>query len=77
LQKCPFGAINDVSQMVSVIEAIKNNSKSAHPKKIYAIVAPSIASQFIGMSVNKIAEAIVNLGFDKVVEAALGADMVA
>lgn len=77
LQKCPFGAINDVSQMVSVIETIKNNSKSVHPKKIYAIVAPSIASQFIGMSVNKIAEAIVNLGFDKVVEAALGADMVA
>lgn len=77
LQKCPFGAINDVSQMVSIIKTIKNNKKSHNPKKIYAIVAPSIASQFIGISVNKITESIVKLGFDKVVEAALGADMVA
>jgi len=77
MQRCPFGAIADVSQMVQVIDTINTNKKAANPKPIVAIVAPAIASQFNGVVVNQVAQGIEQLGFDKVVEAALGADIVA
>ena len=69
---CPFGAIMDKSSIVDVINLIKDNSK-----KVYAIIAPAIASQFKGNHINKVITAIKTLGFDDVLEVALGADLVA
>lgn len=69
---CPFGAIMDKSSIVDVINLIKDNSK-----KVYAIIAPAIASQFKGNNINKVITAIKTLGFDDVLEVALGADLVA
>lgn len=74
--QCPFGATVDVSSIVDVIHAIKgseNNSKY----NVYAIVAPAIASQFNYAETGQAITAIKELGFYKVHEAALGADMVA
>ncbi len=71
--QCPFGAITDKSYILDVIEMLKNNDKN----KVYAIVAPAIASQFRYASNGKVISGIKALGFDKVFEAALGADMVA
>ena len=69
---CPFGAIMDKSSIVDVINLIKDNSK-----KVYAIIAPAIASQFKGNNINKVITAIKTLGFNDVLEVALGADLVA
>lgn len=77
--QCPFGAIMDKSFMLNVIDMIKkseNNTKY----KVYAVIAPAIASQFVYDSTLKLGQvisAIKELGFHSVVEAALGADMVA
>ena len=43
----------------------------------YAVVAPSIASQFVYAKLGQVVTAIKKLGFYSVVEAALGADIVA
>lgn len=74
--QCPFGAISDKSYILNVIDFIKksnNNSKY----KTYAIVAPSIAGQFRSVNLGQVISGLKNLGFHSVVEAALGADMVA
>lgn len=74
--QCPFGAIMDKSFITDVIDLIKkseNNTKY----KVYALVAPSIASQFTYTKLEKIVTAIKKVGFHSVVEVALGADMVA
>ncbi|MFA5283552.1 MAG: 4Fe-4S dicluster domain-containing protein [Bacilli bacterium] len=73
--QCPFGAIMDKSSIVDVINVIKD---SHHSEKypVYAIVAPSIASQFKYATLGQIVTAIKKLGFRSVVEAALGADFV-
>lgn len=73
---CPFGAISDKSYILDVIDIIKkseNNSKY----KVYALVAPAIASQFSYTTIGKVITGIKQLGFSSVIEAALGADMVA
>lgn len=73
---CPFGAIQDKSYILDVIDMIKkseNNSKY----KVYAIVAPAISSQFTYAKLGQVITGIKELGFYTVVEAALGADMVA
>lgn len=44
---------------------------------MYAVVAPSIASQFVYAKLGQVVTAIKKLGFYSVVEAALGADIVA
>lgn len=72
--QCPFGAIMDKSFIREAIDILKAPKDENHP--VYAIVAPSIASQFRGISLGKIISAIKELGFTHVVEAALGADMV-
>lgn len=73
--QCPFGAIMDKSSIVDVIRMIKDSDFSKkYP--IYAIVAPSISSQFKYATLGQIVTAIQELGFHSVVEAALGADMV-
>ncbi len=74
--QCPFGAIVDKSSIIPVIDMIKESDFS---KKfpIYAIVAPSIAAQSRDYTLGQLITAIKNVGFKDVVEAALGADMVA
>lgn len=74
LNACPFDAIVDSSQIVDVINLLKNKIKN---QKVYAIIAPAIASQIPGISIPQFATAIKRLGFDVVAEAAIGADMVA
>ena len=74
--QCPFGAITDKSFIINVIDLIQkseNNSKY----KVYAVVAPTIASQFSYAKLGQVVKGIKELGFHSVVEAALGADMVA
>ena len=74
--QCPFGAISDKSFILDVIDMIKeseNNTKY----KVYAVVAPSIASQFTYAKLSQVITGLKKLGFYTVVEAALGADMVA
>ena len=74
--QCPFGAISDKSYILSVIDLIKksNNNKDY---KVYAIVAPSISSQFTYAKLGQVITGLKELGFYTVIEAALGADMVA
>ena len=74
--RCPFGAISDKSYILNVIDLIKrseNNTKY----KVYAVVAPSISSQFSYAKLGQVIKGLKELGFHTVVEAALGADLVA
>lgn len=74
--QCPFGAITDKSFILDVIDIIKK-SEGNHKYKVYAIVAPSISSQFTYAKLGNVISGIKKLGFYTVVEVALGADMVA
>ncbi len=74
--QCPFGAIADKSFILDVIDILKK-SESNKKYKVYAVVAPSIAGQFSYAKLGQIITGIKELGFYHVVEAALGADMVA
>ena len=74
--QCPFGAITDKSYMLNVIDIIKKSENNKN-YKVYAIVAPSISSQFTYAKLGQVITGLKNLGFHTVIEAALGADMVA
>lgn len=74
--QCPFGAISDKSFILNVIDILKK-SENNKKYKVYAVVAPSISSQFIYAKLGQVISAVKKLGFYHVVEAALGADMVA
>lgn len=74
--QCPFGAIMDKSFMINAIDLIKKSQCGKH-YKIYAVVAPSISSQFKYAKLGQVITGLKVLGFHTVVEAALGADMVA
>lgn len=74
--QCPFGAISDKSFMLNVIKLLKENAKNPS-SKLYAVVAPAISSQFSYAKLGQVITGLKVLGFDTVVEAALGADMVA
>lgn len=74
--QCPFGAISEKSYILDVIDLIKK-SENNEKYKIYAVVAPSIASQFDFVKLGQVITGIKKLGFYTVIEAALGADMVA
>ena len=74
--QCPFGAIMDRSYILDVIDMIKGSEENKK-YKVYAIAAPAIACQFSGVKLGQVITAIKKLGFHTVVEAALGADMVA
>ena len=69
--QCPFGAIVDKSFITDVIELLKGENE------VYAIIAPSISAQFKLATFGQVVTAIKMIGFDGVVEAALGADLVA
>ena len=74
--QCPFGAISDKSYILNVIDLLKKAQQSKSDK-LYAVVAPSISSQFTYAKLGQVITGLKKLGFHTVVEAALGADMVA
>ncbi len=72
LVSCPFGAIVDKGQIFQVIQSILKGDK------VFAIVAPAFIGQFSGqVSPGKLVSAMKELGFEQVVEVAIGADMCA
>jgi iron only hydrogenase large subunit-like protein len=71
--QCPFGAISDKSFILDAIELLKKSNET----RVYAVVAPSIASQFKYAKLGQVITGLKKLGFYSVIEAALGADMVA
>lgn len=74
--QCPFGAIMDKSYILDVIDILKKSGNN-QKYKVYAVVAPSISSQFRYAKLGQVIAGLKKLGFHTVVEAALGADMVA
>ena len=74
--QCPFGAIMDKSYILNVIDLLKK-SEQGRNYRLYAVVAPSISSQFTYAKLGQVITGLKKLGFHTVVEAALGADMVA
>ena len=74
--QCPFGAIMDKSYILDAIELIKNSDGNKN-YKVYAIVAPSVSSQFSYAKLGQVITGLKELGFFTVIEVALGADMVA
>ena len=74
--QCPFGAIMDKSYILDVINLIKKSENNQN-YKVYAMVAPSISSQFTYAKLGQVIKGLKELGFYTVIEAALGADMVA
>ncbi|MBR5250827.1 MAG: 4Fe-4S dicluster domain-containing protein [Clostridia bacterium] len=77
--QCPFGAISDKSYIVEAIDILKKgerNDKNSNTK-VYAVVAPSIASQFTYAKLGQVITGLKKLGFNDVIEAALGVDMIA
>lgn len=74
--QCPFGALQDKSFLLDAIRMIRE-SENNQQYRVYAIVAPSISSQFVHVKLGQVISALKELGFSSVIEAALGADMVA
>ncbi len=68
INACPFGAIFEISQVFDVLELIKNPTQ-----KVVAMVAPAILSQF-NTTLDQVYGALTAMGFDDVIEVALGAD---
>lgn len=73
--QCPFGAITEKSFILNVVDMLKK--REAKNYKVYAVVAPSISSQFTYAKLGQVITGLKELGFYTVIEAALGADMVA
>ncbi len=70
LVNCPFGAIADKSQIFQVIQSINQGDR------VIAAVAPAFVGQFgPQMTTAKLRNAMKLLGFDNVVEVAVGADL--
>lgn len=74
--QCPFGAIMDKSFLLNVVDLLKKSEQGKN-YKLYAVVAPSISSQFAYAKLGQVITGLKKLGFHTVVEAALGADLVA
>ena len=67
---CPFGAVAESSQLIHLFEAVRNPEH-----KIYAVIAPAFVGQFgRKVSPGQVKSALLKLGFQDVLEAALGAD---
>ncbi|MDY3730561.1 MAG: 4Fe-4S dicluster domain-containing protein [Candidatus Choladocola sp.] len=70
LANCPFGAIADKAQIFQTIQALKSDIP------VYAAIAPAVAGQFgPKMTAGKLRSAFHALGFEDVVEVAIGADL--
>lgn len=76
VSRCPFGAITDKSHVLDIMKLIHNSNNNTK-YKVYCIVAPAIAAQFPDAELDNIVTAIKQLGFYQVVEAAIGADIIA
>ena len=74
--QCPFGAITDKSYILEVISLIKGSASNSK-YRVYALVAPSISSQFTYAQHGQVIAGLKKLGFHTAIEAALGADLVA
>ncbi|NLM00909.1 MAG: 4Fe-4S binding protein [Treponema sp.] len=70
MRECPFGAMMDKSQLVDVMQRIKEG------KKVVAMYAPAIAAQFRA-DPGQLEGALKAGGFAKVWEVAIGADITA
>jgi [FeFe] hydrogenase (group B1/B3) len=73
--QCPFGAIMDKSFILDTISLLKE-AQTNKDVQVYAVVAPSISSQFTYAKLGQVIAGLKALGFHTVIEAALGADMV-
>lgn len=70
LANCPFGAIADKAQIFQVIQAIKSDVP------VYAAIAPAATGQFgPDFTPEKMRPAFQALGFEDVIEVAIGADL--
>lgn len=70
LANCPFGAIADKAQIFQTIQAIKSDVP------VYAAIAPAVTGQFgPKMTPEKIRSGFKALGFEDVIEVAIGADL--
>ena len=69
IMACPFGAMMEKSHVVDVMSAIKNPDR-----KVIALVAPAIIGQF-KQPLGRIMNGIKEIGFDDVIEVALGANI--
>ncbi len=74
--QCPFGAIMDKSYIVDIIKLIQQ-AEVDPDIRVYGVMAPAISSQFTYAKIGQVVSGIKKLGFHNVVEAALGADMIA
>ena len=71
MQACPYGAIMERSKIIDIYKSLSN------PKKqIVAIPAPAIYGQF-DATPGQVLAAIKQIGFDDVIEVALGAEITA
>lgn len=68
---CPFGAITDITYIHDIAKSLSNNDN-----KVYALVAPSISSQFDNTTIGQVTHALKQIGFSDIIEVALGADIV-
>ena len=70
LVSCPFGAISDKGQIFQLIQSIKRGDR------VYALIAPAFVNQFPSLNnTAKLRAAMQQLGFEDVVEVAIGADL--
>ena len=74
VRQCPFGAVQERSLIMETLDILKN-SDNGNNYKVYAIIAPSIASQVQSVTMGQLVSGILALGFAGVVEAAFGADV--
>lgn len=68
MRACPFGAVIERSEVLEVLLALQGK------KHVTALIAPAIAGQFAGGPA-RIVTALLQLGFDSVLEVAAGADI--
>ena len=70
LANCPFGAIADKTQIFQTIQALKSDTP------VYAAIAPAVTGQFgPDMTPDRMRAGFQALGFEDVVEVAIGADL--
>lgn len=71
MQACPYGAIMERSKIIDIHKSLSNPNR-----KIIAIPAPAIYGQF-NATPGQVLNAIQQIGFDEVIEVALGAEITA
>lgn len=72
----PLWRAVDKSFILDAIRMLRESTEKGGPR-VYGVVAPSIISQFRYAKVGQVITAMKKMGFFSVVEAAMGADMVA